>query len=61
MSIGQNDLLLEIKNLTVGFNGSHKGMPVVRGINIDVRAGEILGIVGRRERMSSLFAQKVCW
>jgi oligopeptide/dipeptide ABC transporter ATP-binding protein len=41
-----NELLLEIKNLTVGFNGSHEGMPVVRGIDIEVRTGEILGIVG---------------
>lgn len=47
MSTDQNEeLLLEIKNLKVGFNGSHKGMPVVRGIDIDVRTGEILGIVG---------------
>ncbi|MDA3939423.1 MAG: ABC transporter ATP-binding protein [Spirochaetia bacterium] len=47
MSTDQNDeLLLEIKNLSVGFNGSHKGMPVVRGINLEVRTGEILGIVG---------------
>jgi len=42
----KNDLMLEIKNLSVGFNGSHKGMPVVRGIDIEVRTGEILGIVG---------------
>lgn len=38
--------LIEIKNLSVGFNGSHDGMPVVRGINLEVQAGEILGIVG---------------
>jgi peptide/nickel transport system ATP-binding protein len=47
LSTDQSDeLLLEIKNLSVGFNGSHKGMPVVRGIDIEVKTGEILGIVG---------------
>lgn len=47
MSIQQNDKpLIEIKNLSVGFNGSHDGMPVVRGVNLEVKAGEILGIVG---------------
>ncbi len=43
----QNDKpLLEIKNLFVGFNGAHEGKPVVRGITLDVHAGEILGLVG---------------
>lgn len=47
MDTEQNDeLLLEIKNLSVGFNGSHKGMPVVREINLKVKPGEIVGIVG---------------
>ncbi len=38
--------LLELKNLFVGFNGAHEGSPVVRGVDLKVRPGEILGIVG---------------
>jgi peptide/nickel transport system ATP-binding protein len=38
--------LLRINNLLVGFNGTHAGMPVVRGIDLKVGAGEILGLVG---------------
>lgn len=38
--------LLEIKNLSVGFNGAHEGKPVVRGVTLEVHAGEILGLVG---------------
>ncbi len=38
--------LLQIKNLSTGFNGSHKGKPVVRGIDIKIFPGEILGVVG---------------
>ena len=38
--------LLQIKNLSVGFNGAHEGNPVVRGVNLEVGPGEILGIVG---------------
>ncbi len=38
--------LLELKNLYVGFNGAHKGKPVVCGVNLKVHPGEILGLVG---------------
>ena len=47
MSTRQNDKpLLELKNLSVGFNGAHEGKPVVRGVTLEVHAGEILGLVG---------------
>ncbi|OQY34446.1 MAG: hypothetical protein B6241_04790 [Spirochaetaceae bacterium 4572_59] len=38
--------LLELRNLIVGFNGAHKGKPVVRGVSLEVYPGEILGLVG---------------
>ena len=38
--------LLQIKNLSVGFTGSHAGKPVVRGVDLEVRHGEIVGLVG---------------
>ncbi len=38
--------MLQIKNLSVGFNGAHQGVAVVRGVNLDVQPGEILGLVG---------------
>lgn len=38
--------ILQIKDLSVGFNGSHEGHPVVRGVNLEVKPGEILGLVG---------------
>ncbi len=38
--------LLKIKDLYVGFNGSHEGKPVVRGVDLEVRPGEIMGLVG---------------
>ena len=47
MAANQNDeLLLEIKNLSVGFNGAHEGKPVVCGVSLKVHTGEILGLVG---------------
>ncbi|RLD33516.1 MAG: peptide ABC transporter ATP-binding protein [Bacteroidetes bacterium] len=47
MAANQNDEpLLEIKNLSVGFNGAHKGKPVVCGVSMKVHPGEILGLVG---------------
>ena len=38
--------ILQIKDLSVGFNGAHQGVPVVRGVNLEVCPGEILGLVG---------------
>ncbi len=38
--------ILQIKDLSVGFNGAHRGVPVVRGVNLEVQPGEILGLVG---------------
>lgn len=38
--------LLQIKNLTVGFTGAHDEKPVVRGVDLEVSPGEIMGLVG---------------
>ncbi len=38
--------LLQIKNLTVGFKGAHDDKPVVRGVDLEVMPGEIMGLVG---------------
>ena len=44
--MNENSPLLQIKNLSVGFNGAHNGVPVVRGVTLSVKPGEIMGIVG---------------
>ena len=40
------DAILSVRNLSVSFTGSGRDAPAVRGIDFDVRAGEVLGIVG---------------
>ena len=44
--MNENSPLLQIRELSVGFNGSHNGVPVVRGVDLEVKPGEIMGLVG---------------
>ncbi|VVB84532.1 Trehalose/maltose import ATP-binding protein MalK [uncultured archaeon] len=44
-------LFIEIKNLRVGFNG----IDVLKGINLDVEEGELLGILGKSGAGKSVF------
>ncbi|MCC6719098.1 MAG: ABC transporter ATP-binding protein [Acetobacteraceae bacterium] len=43
---GADPPVLRVRNLSVTFTGSGRDVPAVRGIDFDVRAGEVLGIVG---------------
>jgi len=38
---------IDIRDLTFGYPGGQAGAPVLQGINMQVRAGETIGIVGR--------------
>jgi ABC-type microcin C transport system duplicated ATPase subunit YejF len=38
--------LLEVRDLRVGFGGGRGGREVLRGVDLDVRAGEIVGVIG---------------
>ncbi|MEN8739905.1 MAG: ATP-binding cassette domain-containing protein, partial [Phaeobacter gallaeciensis] len=42
----QAEQVLTIRGLTVGLSGTSKADPVLRGIDIDIRAGETLCLVG---------------
>lgn len=41
-----NELLLEVKNLQVGFQTSEGLKPIVKGLNLELRRGQTLAIVG---------------
>src|SRR5688500_11680052 len=40
------DSLLEVRDLSIGFEGRHGRTHAVRGVSFDVAAGELVGVVG---------------
>lgn len=51
--------LLEVKNLTIGFNAKNYRYNVVKGISFDLQRGEVLGIVGESGSGKSLTALSI--
>ncbi|MFG3709018.1 dipeptide/oligopeptide/nickel ABC transporter permease/ATP-binding protein [Micromonospora sp. NPDC047670] len=51
--------VLEIKNLSIGFEGRHQGVDIVDGMTFDVRPGEVVGLVGESGSGKSLTALAV--
>ncbi len=48
--------ILQVRDLTIGFEGRHNGVDIVDGISFDVRPGEVLGLVGESGCGKSLTA-----
>ena len=46
--------VLEVKDLSIGFDGRHDGVDIVDGISFDVRPGEVVGLVGESGSGKSL-------
>ncbi|MGW1538737.1 dipeptide/oligopeptide/nickel ABC transporter permease/ATP-binding protein [Streptomyces sp. NPDC002309] len=51
--------VLSVENLAIGFPGRHQGVDIVDGISFEVRAGEVLGLVGESGCGKSLTALTV--
>jgi len=51
--------VLAVENLAIGFEGRHHGVDIVDGISFEVRAGEVLGLVGESGCGKSLTALAV--
>ncbi|SCF05259.1 peptide/nickel transport system permease protein [Micromonospora viridifaciens] len=50
----QGQPVLEIKSLSIGFEGRHQGVDIVDGLTFDVRPGEVVGLVGESGSGKSL-------
>ncbi len=53
------DILLEIKNLTVSVKKDGKDFPIVKGVDIEVPRGKIVGIVGESGCGKSMTAKSI--
>jgi peptide/nickel transport system permease protein len=51
--------VLEVEELSIGFDGRHDGVDIVAGISFEVRPGEVLGLVGESGSGKSLTALAV--
>ncbi|MCR5789372.1 MAG: ABC transporter ATP-binding protein [Lachnospiraceae bacterium] len=54
-----SDILLEIKNLTVSVRNGKSDIPIVKGVNIEIQRGEIVGLVGESGCGKSMTARSV--
>ncbi|PWU53201.1 ABC transporter [Micromonospora sp. S4605] len=50
----QGQPVLEVRNLSIGFDGRHQGVDIVDDISFDVRPGEVVGLVGESGSGKSL-------
>ncbi|MEU8180891.1 dipeptide/oligopeptide/nickel ABC transporter permease/ATP-binding protein [Micromonospora sp. NPDC049044] len=50
----QGEPVLEVQNLSIGFEGRHRGVDIVDDLTFDVRPGEVLGLVGESGSGKSL-------
>lgn len=50
----QGQPVLEVRNLSIGFDGRHQGVDIVDGLSFDVRPGEVVGLVGESGSGKSL-------
>ncbi|MEE3922577.1 hypothetical protein V2I01_42290 [Micromonospora sp. BRA006-A] len=44
----QGKPVLQVSDLSIGFEGRHRGVDIVDGLSFDVRPGEVVGLVGSR-------------
>ncbi|WP_229070649.1 dipeptide/oligopeptide/nickel ABC transporter permease/ATP-binding protein [Actinoplanes sp. DH11] len=51
--------ILSVRDLRIGFAGSHRGVDIVDGVSFDVRPGEVLGLIGESGCGKSLTALTV--
>ncbi|MGW3136927.1 dipeptide/oligopeptide/nickel ABC transporter permease/ATP-binding protein [Streptomyces sp. NPDC001139] len=51
--------VLSVESLVIGFEGRHSGVDIVDGVSFEVRAGEVLGLVGESGCGKSLTALTV--
>ncbi|MFG1761465.1 dipeptide/oligopeptide/nickel ABC transporter permease/ATP-binding protein [Micromonospora echinofusca] len=50
----QGEPVLEVRDLSIGFEGRHRGVDIVDGLSFDVRPGEVVGLVGESGSGKSL-------
>ncbi|MER7588942.1 dipeptide/oligopeptide/nickel ABC transporter permease/ATP-binding protein [Micromonospora sp. NPDC127501] len=50
----EGEPVLEVRNLSIGFEGRHRGVDIVDDLTFDVRPGEVLGLVGESGSGKSL-------
>ncbi|MEU4400904.1 dipeptide/oligopeptide/nickel ABC transporter permease/ATP-binding protein [Micromonospora orduensis] len=50
----QGEPVLAVRNLSIGFEGRHRGVDIVDDLTFDVRPGEVLGLVGESGSGKSL-------
>ncbi|RQX07038.1 dipeptide/oligopeptide/nickel ABC transporter permease/ATP-binding protein [Micromonospora arida] len=50
----EGEPVLEVRNLSIGFEGRHSGVDIVDDLTFDIRPGEVLGLVGESGSGKSL-------